>query len=237
MRIALKLGIIIAFIASLICAAVVRVGRNEAEKYDVKGVDVSSYQGEIDWGALAEQGISFAFIKATEGSRYVDRYFDKNIKGAREAHLRAGAYHFLSYDSSGLEQAENFISAVPDYPEMLPPVVDVEFYGDYEKNPPDKAETDRILSELLGELSEHYGKKPIIYTTRRAYLLYISGKYEDCDIWICDTVKKPTLPDGREWIFWQYSHTEKLRGYNGAEEHIDMNVYSGDYASFLRYGT
>ncbi len=237
MRIALKLLIISIFIASLVCTAVIRIGRNEAEKYDVKGVDVSSYQGKIDWNVLADEGISFAFIKATEGSRYVDRYFAENIKGARAAHLRAGAYHFLSYDSSGLEQAENFIATVPDYPEMLPPVVDVEFYGDYEKNPLDEEATDKILSELIDELTKHYGKSPIIYTTRRAYSLYISGKYEDCDIWISDIIKKPTLPDGRKWTFWQYSHTEKLPGYEGVEEHIDMNVYNGDYESFLKYGT
>ncbi|MFQ7454090.1 MAG: GH25 family lysozyme [Flavonifractor plautii] len=69
--------------------------------------------GEVDWPVLAEQGVDFAFIKATEGSLLQDRRFAANWAGSAAAGVRAGAYHFLSYDSPGETQADNFIAAVP----------------------------------------------------------------------------------------------------------------------------
>ena len=77
------------------------------------GVDVSAFQGKIDWHILAGESISFAFIKATEGSGYVDDNFEDNWRKASQTDLKIGAYHFFSYDSSGLTQAENFIQTVP----------------------------------------------------------------------------------------------------------------------------
>ena len=83
------------------------------DQWEVFGVDVSSYQGTVDWHVLASQGVDFAFIKATEGSLLQDKQFASNWKGSLEAGVRPGAYHFLSYDSPGETQADNFISMVP----------------------------------------------------------------------------------------------------------------------------
>ena len=110
----------------------------DPDQWEVFGVDVSAYQGVVDWAALAGQGVDFAFIKATEGSALRDRRFSANWAGAAEAGVRAGAYHFLSYDSPGETQAENFIQTVPLTPGMLPPVVDLEFYGAYLEEPPER---------------------------------------------------------------------------------------------------
>ena len=120
-----------------------------AAQYAVQGVDVSEYQGEIDWPALARQGISFAFVKATEGSGYTDPFFAQNLSGAQAAGLYAGAYHFFSYDSPGQTQAENFIAAVPQTPGALPPVVDVEYYGSYYLFPQQAQEARRELGATL----------------------------------------------------------------------------------------
>lgn len=84
----------------------------ESEPYPVRGVDVSSYQLEIDWEGLEDEGYKFAFIKATEGSSLVDDRFEYNWDEANDTSIRAGAYHFLSYDSSGKSQAENYIETV-----------------------------------------------------------------------------------------------------------------------------
>ena len=73
------------------------------------------------------------FIKATEGSSFVDEHFAYNYAEARKTDLAVGAYHFFSYDSPGAAQAENFINTVAPHAGMLPPVIDVEFYGDKEK--------------------------------------------------------------------------------------------------------
>ena len=73
---------------------------------------VSSYQGEINWRVLSSQNISFVFIKATEGSSFVDKNFAYNFQEAQKTSLSVGAYHFFSYDSEGKTQAENFINTV-----------------------------------------------------------------------------------------------------------------------------
>ena len=212
-----------------------RIEKKTREEFTVRGVDVSSYQGKINWKELAKNDISFAFIKATEGSSYIDRCFDKNIKDIQKTDLAVGAYHFMSFDSDGKSQAENFISKVD--PDMidLPPVVDVEFYGKYHDTPPDFEVVEEILGELLDELTEEYGRKPIIYTNLHTYLLYIVGVFDEYDIWMCDLTDEPELYGEMDLTFWQYSHTGILSGYSGGEKHIDMNVFCGSEKEFEKY--
>lgn len=204
--------------------------------YPVRGVDVSAYQGEIDWPVLASQDIQFAFIKATEGSGFVDRNFAVNFAEARKTKLRVGAYHFFSFDSAGETQADHFISVVPRIEGMLPPVVDFEFYGDKEKNRPDPDAARAQLNILLEALESHYGQKPIIYATERAYDAYLSGYYAGYDLWIRNVFTKPHVPDGRDWTFWQYTNRERLKGYQGEEKYIDVNVFKGTVEEFEGYG-
>ena len=208
---------------------------DRAKQYPVKGVDVSSYQGEIDW-LILQKDLQFAFMKATEGSGFIDPYFKKNWKAANETTLRVGAYHFFSFDSKGATQADNFIKAVPIKNSSLPPVIDVEFYGDKEKNPPDPNQVKIELQTMIDELGEHYGKNVILYTTLEAYELYIQNDFEECDIWIRDVISKPSLPDQRDWTFWQYTDREQLEGYSGEEKFIDVNVFSGSESEFEQYG-
>ena len=205
-------------------------------EYPVRGVDVSSYQGEIDWKTLSSQNLSFAFIKATEGSSLVDPCFDYNYEQAQKTDLRIGAYHFFSYDSSGEDQAENFISTVSKIDNMLPPVIDLEFYGDKEKNPPEQKAVREQLDRMLKKLEDHYGQKPIIYATEKSYSLYLAGAYEEYDIWIRNVITGPSLSDNRQWTFWQYTNREQLKGYQGKEKYIDMNVFSGTPEEFSAYG-
>ena len=205
----------------------------DPEQWEVFGVDVSSYQGEIDWQKLAEQGVDFAFIKATEGSQLQDRMFSANWQGAAQAGVRAGAYHFLSYDSPGQTQADNFISQVPVTPGGLPPVVDVEFYGSYLEQPPEKEQVTAILDPLLERLEEHYGVKPILYVTYRSYYRYLAAGYGDYPIWCSSPTVFPLVP---RWSFWQYSHTAQLEGYSGAQKHIDLNIFRGSWAEFQAFG-
>jgi lysozyme len=206
-----------------------------ADQYPVRGVDVSSYQGEIDWEILSSQNIRFAFIKATEGSSFIDPYYETNFTNARKTELRIGAYHFFSYDSSGFTQAENFISVVDKYDDMLPPVVDVEFYGDKEKHLPEKDSVQTELGNFIQSIELHYGVKPIIYATEKSYRLYIAESFTDCDIWIRNVITKPKLSDGRQWKFWQYTNRKKLDGYSGEEKYIDMNVFNGTIEEFNSY--
>lgn len=230
-----RILIVAMFVAFALFCITIYMSRRARKEYPVRGVDVSSYQGYIDWDEIEENDIDFAFIKATEGSSYRDRFFEDNIKNIQDTDIASGAYHFMSFESDGKTQAENFISAVARDMIDLPPVIDLELYGDYSDKPPSTASVRQILDALVTELYTAYGRMPIIYTNRRAYSLYVSGEYENCDIWICDIIKKPTLPDGREWTFWQYTHTGKLTGYDGEEEYIDLNVFAGSRAEFRQY--
>lgn len=224
---------LIAFI--LIYNGVISLNNPSKSQYPIRGVDVSSYQGEIDWQALSEQNIQFAFIKATEGSGYVDEKFSFNFSEALKTNLRVGAYHFFSYDSSGETQADNFIRTVPNTENMLPPVIDVEFYGDKKENLPDKKKTEKELSTLIYKLEKHYGLTPIIYATEKSYELYIADLYPECDIWMRNIFFSPKLSDNRDWTFWQYTNKAKLDGYSGDEKYIDMNVFNGSKDDFEKY--
>lgn len=200
------------------------------DKYPVLGVDVSNYQGNINWRQIEEQNISFAFIKATEGSGHIDESAVFNLKSAGKTNIKISAYHFFSFDSPGETQAENFMSVVaPDSIDM-PPVVDIEYYADKQKNKPTAEECEAILKPLLEILEEHYGTKPIIYTTLPVYNRYIKENFSDYPLWIRNVFCEPELID---WKFWQYSDKGTLYGFVGEEEHIDLNVYNGSEEEFL----
>ncbi len=196
---------------------------------------MSSYQGAIDWETISSQNIDFAFIKATEGSSYVDSYFEYNYVQALKTELHVGAYHFFSFDSSGQTQADNFIKTVKKSENMLPPVVDFEFYGDKEKNLPNAEIVRAELTVLLNELENYYNMRPIIYATEKAYNFYLDGHYTSYDLWIRNVFSNPKTFSDQEWTFWQYTNREKLKGYDGEEKYIDMNVFNGSLEDFNCY--
>ena len=204
------------------------------DSYELKGVDVSSYQGEINWQRLSEQDIDFAFIKATEGSGYSDESFESNLAEALKTKLYIGTYHFFSFDSSGVAQAENFINTVPKTSGMLAPVIDLEFYGDYYKSPKDKDKVIPEVEAMAKALEEYYETEPILYVTCKSYMRYIKNTaLEKYPIWIRNVYFKP-LNVGN-WAFWQYADDSKLEGYSGNEECIDMNVFFGNEDELKQY--
>lgn len=227
--------VVVSVLGILFYTGVLLLNDPSRDSYPVRGVDVSSYQGEIDWHTLSSQNISFAFIKATEGSSFADPCFEYNFSEAQKCEIAVGAYHFFSYDSPGATQAENFIKTVNPFEGMLPPVIDLEFYGDKKKDPPNREYVSSELKDMLTALEDYYGLKPIIYATELSYKLYLSEEYAEYDIWIRNVLTSPTLSDGRQWTFWQYADRETLDGYNGKEKHIDMNVFNGSCEEFALY--
>lgn len=228
-------GIIIAgaMIALLLYTGVLKPVDPNRTAYPIRGVDVSSYQGRIDWNEIASQGISFAFVKATEGSSLVDPCFAYNYENAAAAGLRVGAYHFFSFDSSAETQADSFIKTVTKTENMLPPVIDVELYGEYLKSPPEDREAiQNELKHLISRLTDEYGVTPIIYTTSKSMKLILENDTMGCDLWIRDVLKKPN----REFTFWQYSSRGRLKGFSGKEKYIDLNVFCGTAEEFAKYG-
>lgn len=217
--------IIIAALAAAVITKQICPNKIIAEIYPIKGIDVSHYQDTIEWGQLRKQGIDFAFIKATEGSGYVDENFSLNWAGATENKILAGAYHFFSFDSPGASQAELYINTVGTLSGKLRPGVDVEFYADKEVNQPLRGSVQRELIEYLQSVEMEYSVKPIIYTTYKVYELYLKGSFEEYPLWIRNVYYPPY---DKKWKFWQYSDRGKLEGIGNKESYVDLNVFQGN---------
>ncbi|MEF2245817.1 GH25 family lysozyme [Paenibacillus sp. IITD108] len=191
-----------------------------AKKYEVKGLDVSHYQGDINWSEVVKENeYQFVFIKATEGNDFIDKKFDYNWKEAKKQGILTGAYHFFSMRSSAEKQAENFINIVPNETDSLPPVIDIEIHL---KHDPKKVRDE--IQTLAHLLENYYEKKPILYVTYSTYNTYIKDEFIDFDIWIRDIIKFPTLGE-RKWIFWQYNNRGRIDGIN---MYVDINVFNGN---------
>ena len=240
----ISVGVTIFFVVLIIVfyiTGILWIGELSSEKYPVQGVDVSHYQGIIDWEVLAGENIDFAFIKATEGSGTQDTRFEYNWEEAHKTDLKVGAYHFFSFDSEGSTQADNYIATVPVNDNALPPVIDVEFYGDKKDNSPKLEDVKEQLGVLISRLENTYGKTPIIYCTYSTYVRYIKDNFDECTLWIRNTYYKPGVFDGVDWTIWQYTDEGKKAGYDGyedgkkAEEYIDLNVFNGTKDEFEEF--
>ena len=195
-----------------------------AARYPVRGIDVSHHQGKIDWAAVARANISFAYIKATEGQNLVDDRFTANWQDATQAGVTRGAYHFFTFCSAGLAQADNFITHVPVAAASLPPAVDVEFAGNCE-NPPNRRAIRQELHALLEALARRYGRTPMIYISITASWLIIDDTFTQYPIWIRNLYAPPWLMGTRRWTLWQHHDNAAIPGVVDA---VDLNVFNGD---------
>lgn len=192
--------------------------------YPVKGIDISAHNGNIDFEKVAESGIKFVFIKATEGSSFKDKLFVTNYNNARKAGLKVGAYHFFRFNSPGYLQGLNLVNSIQGRKLELPIVIDVEDAG----NPaPDSAHGVALrLNEMIKHLEEH-GYSVMIYTNKMGYKRYIRNRVPDSSIWLCSLAQEPD--QGMNWTFWQYSHHGKVPGITG---YVDKNVFQGSEKAF-----
>jgi lysozyme len=199
-------------------------------RYDVIGVDVSHHQGIIDWGKLARGGVSFAFIKASEGEGFHDASFAVNWRGAAQAGIRRGAYHYFTQCRTGADQARNFIARVPRDPMALSPVVDAEQMGACQNGANPLSIVDDIET-FLDLLEHHYGRRPIIYTTAEFNDAYLAGRFERERFWIRSLVFPPRFREA-QWVFWQYHNRGRRPGVQGP---VDLDAFRGsvqDLAAF-----
>lgn len=202
-------------------------------KYPVRGVDASHYQAQMNWERIAEQDITFAFLKATEGSGMVDDCFADNWNNARAAGLYVGAYHFFSFDSSAATQADNYCAVVPVVEDALPPVIDLEYYRS--DNLPEPDAVRESLRILLEKLRSVYGKKPIIYTTKTCWETYLKDSGLEYTLWIRSVFTVPAYEVSSDWTFWQYNSRGMLDGYTGGDNRIDLNLFRGTMEEFRTF--
>ncbi|UWR25774.1 glycoside hydrolase family 25 protein [Sulfitobacter sp. S223] len=197
-------------------------------RYRVQGIDAARFQTQIDWGTARRNGVSFAFLKATEGGDLLDPMFKSHWRGAGQAGVARGAYHFYYFCTTPEVQARWFIRNVPRSKGMLPPVLDMEwnpFSPTCAHRRPDARVVQDEMKRWLKIVEAYYGVRPIIYTTPRFYEENNLKGFKGYEYWLRTTAKAPreTFP-GQSWRFWQYSATGLIGGIQGE---VDLNAFSG----------
>lgn len=200
---------------------------NYPEGYEIHGIDISHYQGDIDWDDLSNAMIEgcplrFVMIKSTEGSTRLDSKFKENFRQAREYGYIRGAYHFWSNKSSARDQAYHFLNKVRLEDGDLPPVLDVEH------KPKDRSVEDfqRDVLTWLHIVEDKYHVKPIIYTYYKFKDKYLSAPvFNDYPYWIAHYYVDKVEYKG-PWKFWQHTDAGKLPGIKG---YVDFNIYNGSF--------
>jgi lysozyme len=205
--------------------------------YAVHGTDTSRWQPDVAWGKVQNAGISFAFIKATEGGDVLDKSFRENFAKAKAAGVPRGAYHFYYFCTAPEVQAKWYLRHIPKDAGAMPPVLDAEWNHASRTCPgkPSPAKVRNDLSVWLNIVEKATGKRPIIYTTPDFYDDNDMGRFEAHDFWLRSTAAHPSerYPHER-WTFWQYTGTGKIPGISGR---ADINVFRGseeDWRKWLR---
>jgi lysozyme len=197
--------------------------------YQIHGIDVSRYQQLISWTAVKQMKVEdiqlgFAFIKATEGLRNVDPFFNRNWKKAKQAGVVRGAYHFFIARKDAKLQAENFIKQVRLESGDLPPVLDIEqSFG------VPAPHLQQQVQQWLDVMENYYGVKPIIYTYVTFYERYLQGRFDDYPLWVAHYLQPRQPRISRDWAFWQHSEQGRV---DGILSKVDFNVFNGDSVAF-----
>lgn len=189
-----------------------------------QGIDVSHYQGRINWEIVAHnKDIRFVYVKATEGSGYVDDYYLRNLYGAKQAGIPVGVYHFYRPTASVLTQLENFRDNVDPRQQDLIPIVDVEKRGRGSL-----VHFQRSLLAFLEGVERMFGVKPIIYTGVNFYAKYLRGKFTQYRFMVARYAEEfPGLCEDVPILIWQYSCTGEV---DGIEGDVDRSVFLDRYS-------
>jgi lysozyme len=234
------------------------------ESEELLGIDVSHYQGTIDWQKVSKiqritydrraennnslrvkkkSRVRFCFIKATEGTTFKDRKFERNLKECVKYKIPRTGYHYYRLNSDPKKQAQNFINSVPKSQINLPPAIDIEYKGnksllpsELAKNPGIRKIFIRRLSILSNELEKNYKQKPIFYTTPTIYATLIKGNFPNNPIWISEL--RPVKSPNCDWLFWQTSFRGQIEGITKKDKKgriqnlVDVNKFNGDEKDF-----
>ena len=187
----------------------------------LSGIDVSKWQGTVEWKSVQEAGIAFAFARATYGTSEVDSCFDANWQAMKDAGIIRGAYHFFLAADDPTQQAEFFIRTVGSLdPGDLPPVVDVESSSGVSSNLAASVQT------WLSVVEQGLGRRPIIYTAPSYWNANLTSGFGDYPLWVAEYgVSSPKAVNGwTNWTFWQYSSTGTDGGVNGS---VDLDYFNG----------
>ncbi|MFL9844929.1 glycoside hydrolase family 25 protein [Flavobacterium rhizosphaerae] len=203
----------------------------ERYKDKVFGIDVSHYQGSINWDTIAQNKntfpIHFIFIRATAGKDGRDTKYNRNWSGASKSGMIRGAYHYYRPDENSIKQADNFIKTVTLAKGDLPPVLDIERIPNTQSLDSLKAGLKRWLNRVEG----HYGVKPIIYSGESFYTDFLKEEFKGYKLWIANySFLEDKIRD--EWHFWQFTDKAAINGIDG---NVDVNIYNGTMEGLKEY--
>ncbi len=189
--------------------------------FEVHGIDISHHQKRIDWQAVVQSDIQFAFVKATEGADHTDSLFCENWDALSNLPVHRGAYHFFRPRTDPVQQFANFAAMVDLHAGDLAPVLDVEVT--------DGVEAERLrasMSVWLKMAETHYGIKPVIYTNQKFFNRFLAGHFDEYPLWVAryNHWFSPWLRAGKRWAFWQYGNRGQMQGIEGD---VDFNVFAG----------
>jgi GH25 family lysozyme M1 (1,4-beta-N-acetylmuramidase) len=199
------------------------------------GIDVSRWQHNpsINWAKVKADGVTFAFIKATEGSFYTNSYYDADRAATKRVGIYRGAYHFARPSKgSAARQARYFVARAGRHQGVgdLPPVLDLEARGRLGVR--GLRTWTRTWLETVQNLT---GRTPIIYTSPSFWEdnLGNSRAFASYPLWIAHYgVSQPRVPGGWDrWTFWQRRNTGRVNGISGP---VDINRFNGTAAQLAR---
>jgi lysozyme len=195
----------------------------------VRGIDVSHYQGRIDWTAVEGEGIAFAFVKASEGATFVDPAFARNWTALGGTRIARGAYHRFRPRVDAVAQARHFLAVAPVTDGGLPPVLDVESV--------EGVSDARLVSGVrawLAEVERATGRRPIVYTKPRFRREHLGRALDDYPLWTAEYgVDAPSID---RWALWQHSEHGRIAGI-AKEVDLDRLNVASDLALALTSGT
>jgi GH25 family lysozyme M1 (1,4-beta-N-acetylmuramidase) len=190
----------------------------------VEGIDVSKWQGAIDWDAVAGDGIAFAFIRTSHGLGILDEYYATNWSEARRVGILRGTYQYFSPGDDAIAQADLLLDRMGPLEEGdLPPVLDVEAA--------DGMSADQIVAAIhtwSDRVEAGLGVAPIIYTAKYFWQDSVGAPddFVDQPLWVANyDVTCPLIADPwARWDFWQYTSSGSVAGIAG---NVDRDVWNG----------
>lgn len=199
------------------------------------GIDVSVFQGDIDWDAVKNDGIDFVMLRVgyrgygQKGIMGKDDKFDSNYEGAKKAGLKVGAYFFsqATNESEAREEAAFVLDAVRDCPLDYPIAYDWEFVDNDEARTNDMTSEDiTVCAKAFCEAIKSAGKVPVIYfNCETGYFNYDLPQVKDYDFWLAEYYDTPSFY--YNYKMWQYSKTGSVDGISGD---VDMNISIVDFS-------
>lgn len=186
------------------------------------GIDVSKYQGNIDWKKVAaDRNIQFVYIKATEGATKADTRYEEYLRKARAEGLKVGSYHFFVSFRTAEQQFANFKRHVSRSKQDLIPMVDVEEAGNRTAK---RTQLQRELQRFMELVRKEYGHYPLLYSQYSFYNQMLAPEFNRYYIFIARYGKhEPLLRGGGMYDIWQYSEKGHINGIKGT---VDLDRFA-----------